>query len=91
MNILTANDLKTRGISALEECFKTEAEAIISVHGKSRYVVIPITHFEYYRELELEKALQETLEAKAKGLYHTDIKKHIRDIKSFTKKHPSVL
>lgn len=54
---LTANDLKTRGISAIESVLVTQPEAMISVRGKERYVVMDVAHYHYLRECELDAAL----------------------------------
>jgi len=40
MSQLAANDLKTRGIAAIEAALQGHSEAIVSVRGKDRYVVI---------------------------------------------------
>lgn len=69
---IMANDLKTRGVTILDEALKLEDEAIISVRGKSKYVVMDLEHYNYLRECELEAALIETRkeieEGKAKAL-----------------------
>jgi hypothetical protein len=57
---IMANDLKTRGVSLLDEALKQDDEAIISVRGKSKYVVMDLEHYNYLRECELEAALIET-------------------------------
>jgi prevent-host-death family protein len=57
---IMANDLKTRGVKILDEVLKKEEEAIISVRGKSKYVVIDLEHYNYLRECELEAALIQT-------------------------------
>ena len=57
---IMANDLKTRGVTVLEEALKQDDEAIISVRGKSKYVVMDLEHYNYLRECELEAALIET-------------------------------
>jgi hypothetical protein len=56
MSNLTANDLKTKGISAIEAVLADRPEAIVSVRGKDRFVVMD----HYLRECELEAALAET-------------------------------
>jgi prevent-host-death family protein len=58
--IIMANDLKTRGVSLLDEALKQDDEVIISVRGKSKYVVMDLEHYNYLRECELEAALIET-------------------------------
>ena len=57
---IMANDLKTRGVTVLDEAFKQDEEVIISVRGKSKYVVMDLEHYNYLRECELEAALIET-------------------------------
>ena len=59
MSTLTANDLKTRGISAVEAGLKHDDEVIISVRGQHKYVVMDIAKYSRLRELELELAVQE--------------------------------
>jgi predicted transcriptional regulator len=60
MSNLTANDLKTKGIAAIEAVLADRPEAIVSVRGKNRFVVMDIAQYHYLRECELEAALAET-------------------------------
>lgn len=60
MSSLTANDLKTKGVSAIEAVLAERPEAIVSVRGKDRFVVMEIAQYNYLRECELEAALAET-------------------------------
>lgn len=60
MSQLTANDLKTKGIAAIEAALAERPEAIVSVRGKDRFVVMEIEQYYYLRECELEAALAET-------------------------------
>lgn len=60
MNQITANDLKTKGIAAIEAAMADQTEAIVSVRGKERFVVMELSHYHYLRECELEAALAET-------------------------------
>jgi PHD/YefM family antitoxin component YafN of YafNO toxin-antitoxin module len=57
MNHLSANDLKTRGVSAIESALADHTEAIVSVRGKERYVVMDLAQYQHLRECELESAL----------------------------------
>lgn len=57
MKHLTANDLKVRGIGAIEAALADQPEAIISVRGKDRFVVMDVSQYNYLRECELEAAL----------------------------------
>jgi hypothetical protein len=60
MSNLTANDLKTKGVAAIEAVLAERPEAIVSVRGKDRFVVMEIAQYHYLRECELEVALAET-------------------------------
>jgi hypothetical protein len=70
MNHLTANDLKTRGVAAIEASLADgRTEAIVSVRGTDRYVVMDIAHYQHLRECELEAAVAETRADYAAGRY----------------------
>lgn len=69
MHSLTANDLKTKGIAAIEAVLAERPEAIVSVRGKDRFVVMDIAQYHYLRECELEAALAETRADVAAGRF----------------------
>jgi hypothetical protein len=69
MPALTANDLKTRGIVAIEESLARQPEAVISVRGKDRFVVMEVAQYHYLRECELDAALAESRADEAAGRY----------------------
>jgi len=69
MSSITANDLKTKGIAAIEAALAEEPEAMVSVRGKDRFVVMELSHYHYLRECELEAALAETRADLAAGRY----------------------
>ncbi len=60
MSTLTANDLKTGGVAAIEAALSSQPEAVISVRGKERFVVMDIAHYHYLRECELDAALAQS-------------------------------
>jgi hypothetical protein len=60
MTRISANDLKTKGVAAIEAMLADHSEAIVSVRGKDRFVVMEIAQYNYLRECELEAALAET-------------------------------
>ncbi|MFZ5484630.1 MAG: type II toxin-antitoxin system Phd/YefM family antitoxin [Pseudomonadota bacterium] len=60
MTQISANELKTKGIAAIEAALADQPEAIVSVRGKERFVVMALSHYHYLRECELEAALAET-------------------------------
>jgi len=67
MNTITANELKTRGVSLLEESLRDEPEAMISVRGREKYVVMRVEQYHRLREMELEAALLEARQELADG------------------------
>ena len=60
MTQLTANDLKTKGISAIEVILANQPEAMISVRGKERFVVMDVAQYHYLRECEFDAALAQS-------------------------------
>jgi PHD/YefM family antitoxin component YafN of YafNO toxin-antitoxin module len=60
MSQISANDLKTKGIAAIEQALSTAPEAIVSVRGKDRFVVMELAQYHYLRECELDAALAAT-------------------------------
>ena len=64
---ISANDLKTKGVAAIEAMLIDHSEAIVSVRGKDRFVVMEIAQYHYLRECELEAALAETIADVAAG------------------------
>lgn len=60
MSHISANDLKTKGIAAIELALSTALEAIVSVRGTDKFVVMGMAHYHYLRECELDAALAQT-------------------------------
>jgi PHD/YefM family antitoxin component YafN of YafNO toxin-antitoxin module len=73
---LTANDLKTRGIAAIESMLSTQPEVTISVRGKERFVVMDMAHYHYLRECELEAALAQSQADMAAGRFKVESAAH---------------
>lgn len=69
MSHLSANDLKTGGIAAIEAALEGQPEAIISVRGKDRFVVMDLAHYHYLRECELDAALAQSRADVAAGRF----------------------
>lgn len=59
MASIVANDLKIKGIQAIEEALLDRLEAPVSVLGQVTYVVMSHEHYQYLRECELEAAIAE--------------------------------
>jgi len=69
---ITANELKTRGIAAIESGVRDGGEASITVRGDDRYVVMPIQRYHFLRECELEYALAESRADMKAGRVHRE-------------------
>ncbi len=59
VNEITANDLKTKGITAIEDITGSGYEAVITVRGKQKYVVMTVDEYNKLREYELAGAIVE--------------------------------
>ncbi len=66
---IAANDLKTKGIAAIEAGLNGQTEATISVRGQQRYVVMPLEQYHFLRECELDVALAQSRADIAAGRY----------------------
>ncbi|MDD4869335.1 MAG: type II toxin-antitoxin system prevent-host-death family antitoxin [Kiritimatiellae bacterium] len=83
MSTLTAAELKRRGVSALTPVLRKEGEAIITVHGKARYVVMTAEKYDTLRELELSEAVREArADYNAGRIADNSVKKHLQRIEN---------
>ena len=69
MTSISANTLKTKGVSAIAEALADSSEAVVSVRGKDRFVVMDLEHYRYLRECELAAALAESQADLAEGRF----------------------
>ncbi len=69
MNKLTANELKTKGVSILDKIMAEDHEATITVHGHSKYVVMDMERYSELRIQDLKAAYNETIEDIKNGDY----------------------
>ncbi len=67
--IVTANELKRRGISYISELLKKFEKVFIYVRGKKKYVILTVEEYEKLKELELEHAIKEAEEDLKNGRY----------------------
>jgi len=77
---ISANEVKTKGVSAFEPLLEEFGEVIINVRGKDKYCVIPIDEYEEYRAYKLDKAYREVMKDIDEGRYHSDLQKHFDTI-----------
>jgi PHD/YefM family antitoxin component YafN of YafNO toxin-antitoxin module len=81
MNIIPANDLKTKGIKAIEEALMQQTEVSVSIRGQSKYVVMSLSQYQYLRECELEAALAESrADLEAARFVKETVNSHIKRI-----------
>ncbi len=71
MNVITANTLKLKGVTILEEVLRDEPEARISIRGAPRFVVMTQGQYDYFRDCELSAAIAESKEDIAAGRVQT--------------------
>ncbi|MBU3627205.1 type II toxin-antitoxin system Phd/YefM family antitoxin [Polynucleobacter sp. JS-Safj-400b-B2] len=82
MGAIVANDLKTKGIKAIEDALLGQLEAPVSVRGQVKYVVMSDQQYQYLRECELEAALAESRTDLAGGRFVKEtVAHHIKRLK----------
>ena len=67
--MLAANDLKVRGVKAIEEEMEHFDEVGITERGKVKHVVMKVEKFDELREYELDKALAEARQDMKEGRF----------------------
>ncbi|GAB7027952.1 hypothetical protein [Geotalea toluenoxydans] len=86
MKNIAANELKTRGVTSIEKALENSAEAIISVRGQERYVVMEMEEYNRLRVCELEAALYETRQQLAAGEFvEESVDEHMERIRNAAK------
>lgn len=81
--IISANELKTKGISVLDSMLKNLEEVVVSVRGKNKYVVVDMERYEYLRECELEHAYREVQKDMKDNRYKTQTaEEHMTELKN---------
>jgi hypothetical protein len=79
--ILTANELKTKGVSAIKKAITDNTEALITVRGKTEYIVLPIEKYNYLRECELDIAVMESRKDMENGRFiEESVEDHLKRI-----------
>lgn len=81
--IVSANDIKTKGVSLLDKLFETMSEVIINVRGKNKYVVIDIERYKQLRELELDHLYEKTMKEIKEGRFKTQsVEEHLSELRN---------
>ena len=86
MSPISANDLKTRGIGAVEQALQDQNEAAVTVRGAVKYVIMSADHYHYLRECELEAALAESkADLDAGNFVKETVSQHLRRLDKINK------
>ncbi len=80
-NIITANELKTKGISIADNLAAQGLETIVTIRGEAKYVILPTKQYYALKEHELMSALAESKKDLKDGKYKKgSIEAHIKRI-----------
>lgn len=83
MITISANELKAKGVASIEAALAGQSEAMVSVRGQNRFVVMDLDHYHYLRECELEAALVQSRADLAAGrLTEGSAEEHMQRIES---------
>jgi hypothetical protein len=86
MSPISANDLKTRGVGAIDQALQDQTEAAVTVRGEVKYVVMSKEHYQYLRECELEAALAESKADLDSGRFVSEsVAQHLKRINKINK------
>ena len=76
---ITANELKVKGISAIDEMATDTGGVMITVRGVEKYIILPIEEYNQLREMELDYAIQESKNDIAEGKYFSgSVEEHLK-------------
>ncbi len=67
--MITANDLKVRGVKAIEEELENSPEVAITVRGKVKYVAMTVEQYDVMRTAEIKTAYQNVISDIENGNY----------------------
>jgi len=67
--IVTANELKRKGISYISHLLERFENVFISVRGKKKYVILRVEDYGRLKEFELENAIREAEKDLKEGKY----------------------
>lgn len=78
---ISANEVKTKGVTLFSNLLEKFDELIINVRGKDKFVVIDIERYKELRANELDLAYIQTMQDIDNGKYKTQTaKEHIQDL-----------
>ena len=78
---ITANEIKTNGVSMFDNILNKFDELIINVRGKNKYVVLDIERYKAFRESELDIAHMKAMQDIDNKNYKTQTaQEHIKEL-----------
>jgi PHD/YefM family antitoxin component YafN of YafNO toxin-antitoxin module len=78
---ITANELKVKGVTIIDDIVNENESAIITVRGKEKYIVLKMEDYNKLREMELDAAIRDSQEDMAAGRFHKDsVEKHMKRV-----------
>ena len=81
--VISANEVKTKGVSLFSKLLESFEELTINVRGKNKFVVIDIDRYKELRENELDLAYLKTMQNIEEGKYKKQsAQQHIEDLKN---------
>jgi len=81
MRSITANELKLKGVSIVESALQDDGEAVITVRGERKYVVLDYPTYNKLREYELDMAIAEARTDLAEGNYKSEsVQEHMKRV-----------
>ena len=80
---ITANEIKTNGVSMFDKLLTKVDELIINVRGKDKYVILDIERYKEFRENELDIAHMKVMQDIKDGNFKTQTaSQHIKELVS---------
>jgi prevent-host-death family protein len=80
--IITANEVKNKGVSIFNDALKHSDEAIINVRGKNKFVVMDIDKYDEIVSHNIDIAYLQTKSNITNGNYKTQsAKQHLQDLR----------
>ncbi len=67
--IITANEIKTGGVSVFDKLLQKADELIVNVRGKNKYVILDIERYNEFRQAELDIAHMKAMKDIEEGKY----------------------
>lgn len=79
--VISANDVKTKGVSMFTDLLSKYDELVINIRGKSKFIVLDIERYKELRANELDLAYLQTMQDVKEGKYKArTAKEHIAEL-----------